>query len=46
MKGPTYLKKSMRDFPGGPLAKNSPSSAQDTDSNPGQRTKILHATAP
>ena len=31
-----------RDFPGGPVVKNSPPDAGDTGSNPGQRTKISH----
>ena len=38
-----YLeKKKNRDCPGGPVAKNMPSSAGDTGSTPGQRTKIPH----
>ena len=37
-------RKDCRDFTGGPVVKNSPSSAGDTGSNPGQGTKILHAT--
>ena len=40
-----YLeKKKNRDCPGGPVAKNMPSSAGDTGSTPGQRTKIPHVT--
>ena len=37
-------KKECGDFAGGPVVKNSPSNAGDTGSNPGQGTKILHAT--
>ena len=33
-----------RDFPGGPMVKNLPSSARDAGSIPGQGTKIPHAT--
>ena len=33
-----------RDFPGGPVVKNSPCSAGDASSIPGRATKILHAT--
>ena len=32
-----------RDFPGGPVVKNPPSSAGDVGSIPGQGTKIPHA---
>ena len=32
------------DFPGGPVVKNSPASAEDTGSIPGPGTKLLHAT--
>ena len=32
-----------RDFPGGPVVKNSTSNAGDVGSNPSQGTKILHA---
>ena len=31
------------DFPGGPVVKNPPYNAEDTDSIPGQGTKIPHA---
>ena len=41
--GNTY-KKYCRYFPGGPVVKNSPSSAGDTGSIPGRGTKISHAT--
>ena len=34
----------MRDFPGGPVVKNSPCNAGETGSIPSQETKILHAT--
>ena len=33
----------MRDFPGSLVVKNPPSNAADTNSTPGQRTKIPHA---
>ena len=33
----------LRDFPGGPVVKNPPSSAGDTGSIPGQGTKIPRA---
>ena len=33
-----------RDFPGGPVVKNPPSSAGDAGSIPGRGTKISHAT--
>ena len=33
-----------RDFPGGPVVKNLPSSAGDVGSIPGRGTKIPHAT--
>ena len=32
----------VRDFPGDPVVKNLPSNAGDTDSIPGQGTKISH----
>ena len=35
--------KVMSDFPGSPVVKNLPSNAGDTDSIPGQGTKIPHA---
>ena len=38
-----YIKNSMRDFPGGPVVKNLPSSAGDKGSIPGQGTNIPHA---
>ena len=37
-------KKKIRDFPGGPVAKNPPSNAGDRGLIPGQGTKIPHAT--
>ena len=37
------LKLSCRDFPGGPVVKNLPSSAGNTGSSPGRGTKIPHA---
>ena len=36
----------MRDFPGGPVVKTSPSNAGDTGSIPGQGAKIAHASQP
>ena len=36
-------KKGYRDFPGGPVVKNPPSSAGDAGSIPGRRNKIPHA---
>ena len=39
-----FFKIKFRDFPGGPVVKNLPSSAGDVDSIPGQGTKIPHAT--
>ena len=38
------LRKAQRDFPGGPVVKNLPCNAGDTGLNPGQETKIPHAT--
>ena len=38
------IKRSLRDFPGGPVVKNPPSNAGDMGSAPGQGTKIPHAT--
>ena len=40
----TFKIRAMRDFPGGPVVKNTPSNAGDAGSIPGQRTKIPHAT--
>ena len=37
------IKRSLRDFPGGPVVKNPPSNAGDMGSIPGQGTKIPHA---
>ena len=34
------IKRSLRDFPSGPVVKNSPSNAGDMGSAPGQGTKI------
>ena len=39
----TGIKSNMRDFPGGPVVKNPPSSARDMGSIPGRGTKIPHA---
>ena len=36
--------KKEKDFPGGPVVKNPPCNAEDTDSIPGQGTKIPHST--
>ena len=38
-----YIKKTRRDFPGGPGVKNLPSNARDTGSIPGRGNKIPHA---
>ena len=38
----SLFKVQILDFPGGPVVKNSPSSAGDLSSFPGQGTKILH----
>ena len=39
-----WVKKKLRDFPGGPVVKNPPSNAQDAGSILGRVTKIPHAT--
>ena len=38
------LKRVVRDFPGGPVVKNPPSSSGDVGLIPGRGTKIPHAT--
>ena len=39
----TLIKKLLRDFPGGPVVKNPPSTAGDAGLIPGQGTEIPHA---
>ena len=39
-------KKALRDFPGGPVVKTSPSNTGGAGSVPGQGAKILHASRP
>ena len=39
----TFKIRAMRDFPGGPVVKNTPSNAGDVGSIPGWGTKIPHA---
>ena len=41
-----YLKLQMRDFPGGPLVKTSPSNAGAVGSIPGRGAEIPHASWP
>ena len=40
------VREKLQDFPGGPVAKTSPSNAGDTGSVPDQRVKIPHASWP
>ena len=41
LSGPSLIEKSVSDFPGGPVVKNMPANAEDTDSIPGPRRRHM-----